>query len=315
MKPKAPSKELSTANKAPEGLHRIAKLLARAGIASRRDVERMIGEGRVALNGTQLTTPATLLATLEGVTVDGQPVAAAEATRLWLFHKPVGCVTTTFDPKGRPTVFTVFGAALPRVVTVGRLDYNTAGLLLLTNDGGLKRRFELPATGMERVYRVRVRGYCDVAKLAGLRNGVTIEGQRYGAILAFQDSRTGANAWLTMTITEGKNREIRKICDYLGLQVTRLIRIAYGPFLLDDLPIGAWVEVPQALLRKTLQQGAIGVAELPAPPERQTGNRKRTLASLAGNQAAPVAKPVAKKPSKTPTRPADKAKRSARHRR
>lgn len=288
-KPASPRQEPPRVRHVEPAGQRIAKLLARAGVASRRDIERMIGEGRIARDGVVLTTPATVLSSLEGITVDGQPVETAERTRLWLLNKPAGTVTTTFDPRGRPTVFDALSDALPRVMSIGRLDFNTEGLLLLTNDGGLKRHFELPATGMERVYRVRVRGFCDVARLAALRQGVTIDGQRYGAIRAHQDSRTGANAWLTMTITEGKNREIRKICDHLGLQVSRLIRVAYGPFVLDDLPAGQWAEVPPAVLERVLNDGTIGVAQLPAPPERKVAAK-----------APPVDKPKQQKPKRKP---------------
>lgn len=217
---------------------RIAKLLARAGVASRREVERMIAEGRVALNGHVLDTPATLVADLSGVTVNGAPVQAIEPVQLWRYHKPAGKVVTHHDPQGRPTVFASLPPNLPRVISVGRLDFNTEGLLLLTNDGALARHLELPATGLARRYRVRVHGKVDDTMLAGLAGGVTIDGVHYGPIEARVERVQGANAWLEVTLREGKNREIRKVMTHLGLDVTRLIRIAYGPFLLGRLEPG-----------------------------------------------------------------------------
>ena len=227
---------------AAAGPQRIAKLLARAGIASRRDIERMITEGRIALNGEVLTTPATLLTDLSGVTVDGKPVAEPEPTRLFLFHKPAGCLTTARDPKGRRTIYDILPKDLPRLQPIGRLDMNTEGLLLLTTDGELKRALELPVNAVERRYRVRVYGRVEQSALESLSEGVTIEGVRYGSILADLERRTGANAWLTMTLTEGKNREVRRVAEHLGLKVTRLIRTAYGPFSLGDSEPGDIVE-------------------------------------------------------------------------
>ncbi len=238
---------------------RVAKLLARAGIASRRDIERMIAEGRVALNGTPLQTPATLLPSLEGVTVDGRPVAAAEATRLFLFHKPAGVLTAARDPGGRPTIYDVLPPGLPRLLPVGRLDLNTEGLLLLTNDGELKRALELPANAVPRTYRVRALGRVDQSALEALALGATFEGVRYGPVDASIDRRAqggGANIWLTMTLTEGKNREVRKLCESLGLKVSRLIRTRYGPFALGDLAVRAVSEVSGgavAALRRNLR--------------------------------------------------------------
>jgi 23S rRNA pseudouridine2605 synthase len=230
----------------PEG-ERIAKLLARAGIASRREVERMIAEGRVALDGKALDTPATILANLRGVTVDGKPVGAAEATRLFAFHKPAGLITAERDPAGRPTIYTALRNALPkdtpRLMPVGRLDLNTEGLLLLTNDGGLKRTLELPATKVPRTYRARAFGDVSQAQLEALIEGVTIDGMRYGSIDANLERSSGRNLWVEMTITEGKNREVRRVLEYLGLKVNRLIRIGYGPFNLGDLARGQAVEL------------------------------------------------------------------------
>jgi 23S rRNA pseudouridine2605 synthase len=222
---------------------RIAKLLARAGAGSRRDVERWLGEGRIALNGVVLTTPATLLHDLQGVTIDGQKVAEPEASRLFRFHKPKGCVTSTYDPQGRPTIFDILPADLPRLLTVGRLDLNTEGLLLLTNDGELARTLELPSNNYVRTYRVRVYGSVQQDRLDELRAGITVEGIHYGAIKASLDmvalrKSNGVNKWLVIEITEGKNREVRKICDYLGLKVTRLIRVSFGSISLGDLPVG-----------------------------------------------------------------------------
>ncbi len=228
---------------------RIAKLLARAGIASRREVERMIEEGRVALDGAVLTTPATVLTSLKGVTVDGQPVAAPERTRLFLFHKPAGLLTAERDPKGRPTIYTALRNALPagapRVMPVGRLDYNTEGLLLLTNDGELKRALELPASGVPRTYRAKAMGKIGQNDLEALFEGITVDGVHYGQIEANLERRNGLQNWIEMTLTEGKNREVRNVLEHLGLQVSRLLRTEYGPFALGDLQRGAVYEVPQ----------------------------------------------------------------------
>ena len=246
-RPGSRPRRVEAPRRAPEpaaaaGPQRIAKLLARAGIASRRDIERMIAEGRIALNGEVLTTPATLLTDLGGVTVDGKPVAEPEPTRLFLFHKPAGCLTTARDPKGRRTIYDILPKDLPRLQPIGRLDMNTEGLLLLTTDGELKRALELPVNAVERRYRVRVYGRVEQSALESLSEGVTIEGVRYGSILADLERRTGANAWLTMTLTEGKNREVRRVAEHLGLKVTRLIRTAYGPFSLGDSEPGDIVE-------------------------------------------------------------------------
>ncbi|MBA4757487.1 MAG: rRNA pseudouridine synthase [Sphingosinicella sp.] len=223
---------------------RIAKLLARAGVGSRRDIERMIAEGRVAVAGTVLTSPALNLTSLAEVTVDGNPVAVTSATRLYRFHKPTGCLTTARDPKGRATIYDLLPKDLPRLVTIGRLDMNTEGLLLLTNDGELKRAMELPANAFVRRYRVRVFGAVNARQLEALAEGVTIEGVRYGSINADIEHKSGAYSWLLISITEGKNREVRKVLEHLGLQVTRLIRVSYGPFDLDDLPVRGVDQIP-----------------------------------------------------------------------
>jgi 23S rRNA pseudouridine2605 synthase len=238
------------------GPQRIAKLLARAGIASRREVERMIAEGRIALNGEKVTTPATLLETLDGVTYDGRPVRPAKATRLYRFYKPPGTLTAERDPKGRATIYDRLPAGLPRLMPVGRLDYATEGLLLLTNDGELKRQLELPRTGVVRAYRARAFGHVTQAQLEELAEGVTIEGIHYGSIDANLERRTGRNCWIEMRLTEGKNREVRRVLAHLGLQVSRLIRTSYGPLTLAGLEPGAVDEVDSALLdefRKSLR--------------------------------------------------------------
>jgi 23S rRNA pseudouridine2605 synthase len=234
---------------------RIAKLLARAGIGSRRDIERMITEGKVALKGSVLTTPAMVIDSLDGITVEGQPVAALEPSRLFRFHKPAGFLTTARDPGGRPTIMDILPPGLPRVVPVGRLDMNTEGLLLLTTDGALKRALELPMSGVPRRYRVRAYGEISQPQVENLIEGVTIDGMRYGPIDAEIERRTGRNLWLTITLTEGKNREIRRVLEHLGLQVSRLIRVGYGPIELGDLPPRDADEVPDgvvASLRKSL---------------------------------------------------------------
>jgi 23S rRNA pseudouridine2605 synthase len=225
----------------PEG-DRIAKLLARAGIASRREVERMIADGRVAIHGKPVTSPATFLTGLKDVSVDGKPVAAPEPSQLFAFHKPTGLLTTERDPKGRATIYDALVNALPkdapRLMPVGRLDVNTEGLLLLTNDGELKRLMELPSSGIPRTYRARAFGDVTQAQLDELIEGVTIDGVRYGPIDANLERGSGRNTWIEMTITEGKNREVRRVLEWLGLRVNRLIRTAYGPFALGDLPKG-----------------------------------------------------------------------------
>ncbi len=239
---------------------RIAKLLARAGIASRREVERMIAEGRVKIGEEVVTTPATLLTSLKGVTVDGKAVKAPEAARLFAFHKPSGLLTAERDPAGRPTIYTALRNALPpgtpRLMPVGRLDINTEGLLLLTNDGGLKRAMELPASGVPRTYRARTFGDISQEQLEELSEGVTIEGMHYGSIIANMERRTGRNQWIELTLTEGKNREVRRVLEHLGLQVSRLLRTSYGPFELLDLPRGQAVEIRPVEVerfRKTLK--------------------------------------------------------------
>ncbi|MGN6501035.1 MAG: pseudouridine synthase [Tsuneonella sp.] len=256
---------------------RIAKLLARAGVASRREVERMIGDGRVAVNGSVLDTPATILPSLKGVTVDGKPVAQAEAARLFAFHKPAGLLTAERDPKGRPTIYTALRNALPtgapRLMPVGRLDLNTEGLLLLTNDGELKRALELPSSNVPRTYRARAFGEVTQEQLDELIEGVTIDGVRYGKIEADLEGGKGRNRWLVLTLTEGKNREVRRVLEHLGLSVNRLIRVGYGPFALGELPRGAAVEIAQGQVEKLRKSLKSSPARGGGPPPAVEGIR------------------------------------------
>jgi 23S rRNA pseudouridine2605 synthase len=249
---------------------RIAKRLARAGLCSRRDAERWIAEGRVAVDGKVLTSPALTVTQESDIRVDGKPVPAPEAARLWRYHKPAGLVTSHRDEKERPTVFQRLPPELPRVVSVGRLDLASEGLLLLTNDGALARALELPARGWLRRYRVRVHGAPDPARLAALAEGITIGGMSYGPIRAALDRQQASNAWLTVSLHEGRNREIRRVMEHLGFEVTRLIRIAFGPFQLGELPRGAVEEVPRKALREQLG----GEAPPPRPRPRHAHHRR-----------------------------------------
>ncbi|MEM6780675.1 MAG: pseudouridine synthase [Pseudomonadota bacterium] len=229
---------------------RIAKVIARAGVCSRRDAERLIASGQVVLNGKKLDTPATLVTDADTIEVNGKPLPQKQSTRLFLYHKPEGLVTTARDEKGRDTVFGALPKDLPRVVSVGRLDLNTEGLLLLTNDGELSRYLELPANGWVRNYRVRAFGNVTQKQLDGLKNGTTIDGVKYGEIKAKFESQKGSNVWLTVSLKEGKNREVRRVLESLGLQVNRLIRTSYGAFQLGPLEKGSVVEVPEDALKK-----------------------------------------------------------------
>jgi 23S rRNA pseudouridine2605 synthase len=247
---------------------RIAKLIARAGLCSRRDAERWIAEGRVAIDGEILKSPAVSVAAGSDIRVDGRPLPEPERARLWRYHKPKGLVTTHRDEHSRPTVFAALPSGLPRLVSVGRLDLNSEGLLLLTNDGALARRLELPATGWVRRYRVRVHGIVEPARLAALARGIAIDGVSYGPIRAVLDRQQGANAWLTLSLQEGKNREVRRVLEHLDYPVTRLIRLAYGPFQLGRLARGTVEEVPQKVLKEQL-----GAAPVHADPGRR-GHRR-----------------------------------------
>ena len=240
---------------------RIAKVLARAGVASRREAEAMILAGRISVNGKRIDSPALNVGPGARITVDGKPLPEAEPARLWLYHKPLGLVTTTKDEEGRPTVFENLPEGLPRVMSVGRLDLNSEGLLLLTNDGGLKRKLELPSTGWLRKYRVRVNGAPTDAMLAPLRDGVVIEGERFQPMIVSIDRQQGANAWLTIGIREGRNREIRRALSHVGLSVNRLIRVSYGPFQLGTLERGAVEEVKRRVLREQLGETGAELAD------------------------------------------------------
>jgi 23S rRNA pseudouridine2605 synthase len=231
---------------------RIAKFLARAGVCSRRDAERLIADGRVKVNGKVLDTPAFKVSAKDKVQVDGRPIGAVEPTRVWRYHKPTGLVTTHRDPAGRPTVFEHLPPGLPRVISVGRLDLTSEGLLLLTNDGELARKLELPSNGWVRRYRARAYGRVTQEELDHLKDGITVDGVRYGSIDAKLERGAGANAWISVAITEGKNREVRRVLDAIGLKVNRLIRVSYGPFQLGTLEPGAVDEIPRKVLKEQL---------------------------------------------------------------
>ena len=292
-KPAAPRRilqEMTPAAPAAESVDRIAKVMARAGLCSRRDAEQWIEAGRVSVNGVTILSPALNVTAKDQILVDGQPLAAAEPTRLFMFHKPRGTVTTDRDPEGRPTIFEVLPEGLPRVMTIGRLDINTEGLLLLTNDGGLARQLELPTTGWLRRYRVRAHGETDQAVLDSLREGITIDGIHYAGIEAQIDRVQGSNMWLTMGLREGKNREIKRVLEHLGLAVTRLIRVSFGPFQLLELKEGAVEEVKTRVLRDQLSEELIAEAgcifadeSAPAAP-RVTAARTASIRTDSGSR-------------------------------
>ncbi|MFC5390826.1 pseudouridine synthase [Brevundimonas bullata] len=271
----------------PARSERIAKAMARAGIASRREVERLIGLGKVAVNGRILDTPATLVTRDDVITVNGKPMGSAQATRVWRYHKPAGLLTSHNDPAGRPTVFDALPSGLPRVISVGRLDMNTEGLLLLTNDGELSRALEMPDTALVRHYRARARGRITQAELDKLKTGCTVDGIHYGPMEATIDKakekedgeRSSANLWISVSITEGKNREVRKVLESIGLTVNRLIRLAYGPFQLGTLPVGAVEEVGPRVIREML-------AEHIRPENLPTGNTVSTPAPIPGRRTS-----------------------------
>jgi len=252
---------------------RVAKVIARSGRASRREAERLIAEGRVAVNGRRIDSPALDIAPDDRVTVDGAPLSAPERPRLWLYHKPAGLVTTARDEKGRRTVFDALPADMPRVLTVGRLDLTSEGLLLLTNDGALKRRMELPETGWLRRYRVRLHGRPDDSALAPLREGLTVEGERFRPMTVTVDRQQGANAWVTIGLREGRNREIRRAMEALGFPVSRLIRTSYGPFQLGGLKPGEVEEVKPRVLKDQL---GLDDAFQPLAAEKRRPARRRS---------------------------------------
>lgn len=241
-------------NKSGDG-DRIAKVIARAGICSRRDAEKMIAEGRVSLDGKTVTTPAIKVGENQVVAVDGKPLAEPEAARIWRYHKPAGLVTTHRDPQGRPTVFANLPKHLPRVVSIGRLDFNSEGLLLLTNDGEIARRLEMPAGGWKRTYRARLFGKVTQADLDKLAEGVTVQGVKYGPVVADLERSRGVYSWATVSLKEGKNREVKRVMESIGLKVARLIRVQYGPFHLGQLAEGAVEEIPAKIWREQLGIG------------------------------------------------------------
>jgi 23S rRNA pseudouridine2605 synthase len=268
---------------------RIAKVMARAGLCSRREAEAWIAAGRVAVNGRTISSPALNVSPHDAILVDGKPLPMRERTRLFRYHKPRGLLTTSRDPQGRPTFYEKLPAGLPRLVSVGRLDFNSEGLLLLTNDGGLKRALELPETGWQRRYRVRANGQVTQEQLDGLKHGVTVEGISYGPVEAKLDRAQGANVWLTIGLREGKNREVRNVLRSLGLHVNRLIRVSYGPFQLAELAPGAIEEVKTRTLREQLGHRLAREAgvdfEAPlreAEPERNPAVKKPVPSPAAG---------------------------------
>ena len=234
---------------------RIAKVIARAGVCSRRDAEKLIAEGRVALNGEKVLTPAIRIGANDVIAIDGKPVAEPEPARLWRYHKPAGLVTTHRDPQGRPTVFANLPSRIPRVVSVGRLDFNSEGLLLLTNDGGLARKLEIPSAGWTRRYRVRLFGKVEQSELDKLAQGITIGSTKYGPVIADLERSRGMYSWATVSLREGKNREVKRVMEHLGLKVARLIRVQFGPFHLGQLAEGETEEYPARLWREQLGIG------------------------------------------------------------
>ena len=255
-------------SEAPKRGDRIAKVIARAGIASRRDAEKIIEAGRVSVNGMSISSPALNVLSSDRIVVDGKELRSPEPARLWLYHKPIGLVTTTRDEQGRTTIFDELPPELPRVMSVGRLDLNSEGLLLLTNDGGLKRKLELPSTGWLRKYRVRVNGRPQEKTFEPLRKGIVIEGEKFQPMQISIDRQQGANAWLTVGLREGKNREIRRAMEAVSLSVNRLLRVSYGPFQLGNLKSGEVEEVRRKVLRDQLGLDAESFEETPKPNRR-----------------------------------------------
>ncbi|NCO87975.1 MAG: pseudouridine synthase [Rhodobacterales bacterium] len=327
------SKSPSVPPPAPTKGERIAKVLARAGIASRRDAERLIAEGRVRVNGKPIDSPALNISGSDRVSVDGKALAAPEPPRLWLYHKPAGLVTTEKDEKDRQTVFDTLPADMPRVMSVGRLDLNSEGLLILTNDGAVKRRLELPATGWLRRYRVRINGSVSEERLEQLRRGITVEGVEYQPMGVTFDRQQGANAWLTVTLREGKNREIRRTMEAIGVTVNRLIRISYGPFQLGSLKPGEVEELKSRVVRDQLgldarpqpvRKGRPAAPDAPDAPDARPARPARSVParsvparsvparSVKGDTAAAQAPRTAAKPVNIRARPAGDSPASAR---
>lgn len=293
-------------DKTPPPGDRIAKVIARAGLASRRDAERMIAEGRVTVNAVLVTSPALNVTDRDRITVDGVLIGPAEEPRMWLYHKPAGLVTTTRDEQGRKTIFDDLPEDMPRVMSVGRLDLNSEGLLLLTNDGEIKRKLELPSTGWLRRYRVRVNGRPTDPDLEPLRKGITVEGQTFQPMIVTLDRQQGANAWLTVGLREGKNREIRRAMADIGLNVNRLIRISYGPFQLGQIKQGEVEEVRRKILRDQLGLGDAPEGEAKAKPRVQRNRKPRPDAPVTAGKPGARGKPAAGgKPPRAAGKPGD----------
>jgi 23S rRNA pseudouridine2605 synthase len=296
--------EFMTVDKKPgtadAGPMRIARRIARAGICSRRDAERLIAQGRVSVDGRVVATPALDVGEQARIEVDGKPLAAPQPVRLWRYHKPKGQVSTSRDPQGRPTIFDTLPADLPRLMSIGRLDINTEGLLLLTNDGELARHLELPATGWLRRYRVRARGRVAPQGLDAIRDGVEIDGVRYGPVEARIDSTQGANMWLSIGLREGKNREVRRLMEHLGLVVNRLIRVSFGPFSLGDLTLGQVEEVRRRVLADQL--GAVHAARFGLGGGSATQARPRAMPQRPPRTPARAGRPATARPGTRPDR-------------
>ncbi|AHD00316.1 pseudouridine synthase [Leisingera methylohalidivorans] len=315
--PKAAAGKAPAANptdgKAPEG-DRIAKVLSRAGVASRREAERMISEGRVTVNGDKIASPALNVTAADRISVDGKPLPEAEAPRMWLYYKPIGLVTSNSDEKGRTTIFDELPEDMPRVMTVGRLDINSEGLLLLTNDGAIKRKLELPSTGWLRRYRVRINGRPRDEDFAPLRKGAVIDGEKFQPMTVSLDRQQGANAWLTVGLREGKNREIRRAMEYVGFNVNRLLRVSYGPFQLGELKPGEVEELRSRVVRDQL--GLEPEEEKPAArPTRGRGKPGgkpggKPMGKTGGPGGKPTGKPGGRPGGGFGGKPGDKSTRS-----